>query len=106
MTVPELRAYAEEHGIDLGDVKKKADILTVIKQAEAVAEAGEPTLYDGGGERDSDPKDDGTASDDGSNEEASKDGAGDDTESDKADDGNANSADPDESGAKPDPGEV
>ncbi|WP_067198918.1 hypothetical protein [Microbacterium sp. XT11] len=33
LKVDELKAYAEEHGIDLGDAKKKADILTVIETA-------------------------------------------------------------------------
>ena len=31
MTVQELKAYAEENGIDLGDASKKEDILAVIK---------------------------------------------------------------------------
>ncbi len=30
MTVEELKAYAVENGIDLGDAEKKADILAVI----------------------------------------------------------------------------
>ncbi|WP_072689281.1 hypothetical protein [Rhodococcus marinonascens] len=29
--VDDLLAYAEEHGIDLGDAKKKADLLAVIE---------------------------------------------------------------------------
>lgn len=33
MKVDELKAYAEEHGIDLGDAKKKADIVSVIEAA-------------------------------------------------------------------------
>lgn len=33
LKVDELKAYAEEHDIDLGDAKKKADILTVIEAA-------------------------------------------------------------------------
>ena len=31
MTVTQLRAYAEEHGIDLGDASKKHDILALIE---------------------------------------------------------------------------
>lgn len=31
--VDELKAYAEEHGVDLGDAKKKADIVSVIEAA-------------------------------------------------------------------------
>lgn len=31
--VDELKAYAGQHGIDLGDVTKKADILSVIEAA-------------------------------------------------------------------------
>ncbi len=34
MTVGELRNYAEKHGIDLGDAKKKADIINVIREGE------------------------------------------------------------------------
>lgn len=30
MTVAELKEYAEQHGIDLGDASKKEDILSVI----------------------------------------------------------------------------
>lgn len=33
MTVAQLKAYAKENGIDLGEAKKKADILAVIKNA-------------------------------------------------------------------------
>lgn len=33
LKVAELKAYAEEHGIDLGEATKKADILTVIEAA-------------------------------------------------------------------------
>ena len=39
MTIPELQAYAEENGIDLGDATKKADILAAVKAAET--DAGE-----------------------------------------------------------------
>ncbi|MCM1545138.1 MAG: hypothetical protein NC110_07565 [Ruminococcus sp.] len=35
MTVNELKAYAEQNGIDLGEAKQKAEILNVIKEAEA-----------------------------------------------------------------------
>jgi hypothetical protein len=31
--VAELKAYADEHGVDLGDATKKADILTAIEAA-------------------------------------------------------------------------
>lgn len=31
MNVPQLRKYAKENGIDLGDARKKADILRVIR---------------------------------------------------------------------------
>ena len=34
MTVDELKAYASEHGIDLGEATKKADILQTIQEAE------------------------------------------------------------------------
>lgn len=33
MTVKELRTYADEHGIDLGGAKKKAEIIEVIRGA-------------------------------------------------------------------------
>lgn len=33
MTVPELKAWAEENSIDLGDAKKKADIIAVLEAA-------------------------------------------------------------------------
>lgn len=33
MKVTELKAFADEHGIDLGEATKKADILDVIRQA-------------------------------------------------------------------------
>ena len=35
MKVDELKAYAAEHSIDLGDAKNKADILKAIQEAEA-----------------------------------------------------------------------
>lgn len=35
MNLDELKAYAAEHNIDLGDAEKKADILKVIQEAEA-----------------------------------------------------------------------
>lgn len=34
MTVPELKKYADEHGIDLGDAEKKNDILARIEAAQ------------------------------------------------------------------------
>lgn len=34
MKVDELKAYAAEHNIDLGDVTQKADILKAIQEAE------------------------------------------------------------------------
>jgi nucleotide-binding universal stress UspA family protein len=33
LTVKELRAYAEEHGIELGDASKKADLIAAIETA-------------------------------------------------------------------------
>lgn len=39
MKVTELKEYAEENGIDLGDATKKDEIIEVIKEAEAVANA-------------------------------------------------------------------
>ena len=38
MKVDELKAYAAEHNIDLGDAVKKADILKVIQEAAAGSE--------------------------------------------------------------------
>lgn len=35
MTVPELKEYAASNGIDLGDARKKADILEAIQNANA-----------------------------------------------------------------------
>ena len=35
MKVEELKVYAAEHNIDLGDAAKKADILKAIQEAEA-----------------------------------------------------------------------
>lgn len=35
MKVDELKAYAAEHNIDLGEAKNKADILKTIQEAEA-----------------------------------------------------------------------
>lgn len=40
MKVPELRDYAEQHGIDLGDAKKKADIIDAIEKAQAGGDGG------------------------------------------------------------------
>jgi len=44
MKLDELKAYADEHGIDLGDASKKADVLAAVKAAteehEEPAEAG------------------------------------------------------------------
>lgn len=39
MTVAELKTYAKEHEIDLGDAAKKPDILAAIQAAEAEAAA-------------------------------------------------------------------
>jgi len=36
-TVPQLRAYAEERQIDLGDATKKADILAALTEADGSA---------------------------------------------------------------------
>ena len=38
MKVPELRKIAEEEEIDLGDAKRKGDIVTAIRDARAAAE--------------------------------------------------------------------
>jgi hypothetical protein len=37
MKLPELKAYAAEHGIDLGSARSKADVLAEIVAAEASA---------------------------------------------------------------------
>lgn len=34
MKVDELKAYADEHGVDLGEATKKADIIAVLEQAQ------------------------------------------------------------------------
>ncbi|MGX1932048.1 Rho termination factor N-terminal domain-containing protein [Microbacterium resistens] len=46
LKVDELRAYAEEHGIDLGDAKKKADIVSVIEAAASAEEDGDADADD------------------------------------------------------------
>ncbi len=33
MTIAQLRDFADERGIDLGDVTKKADIISIIREA-------------------------------------------------------------------------
>lgn len=38
MKVDELKAYAAEHNIDLGDATKKADILKIVQEAAASGE--------------------------------------------------------------------
>lgn len=38
MTLPQLKDYAEENGIDLGGATKKADVLAAVKVAEAASE--------------------------------------------------------------------
>jgi len=50
MTVAELKEYVDRHGIDLGEAKKKAEILTVIQATVSDSEQanGDP----GGGEGD------------------------------------------------------
>jgi hypothetical protein len=40
-SVKELRAYAEEHGIDLGDAKKKAELIAVLESALAESSTAE-----------------------------------------------------------------
>ena len=42
MKVAELKAYAEENGIDLGEATKKADILSAIKAAGQDVNADDP----------------------------------------------------------------
>ncbi|QSE94192.1 hypothetical protein JWS13_39135 [Rhodococcus pseudokoreensis] len=62
--VPELLAFAETKGIDLGDAKKKADILAAIAQAEAgAADEGNDGTGDGSdeGEGGNEGNGDGTA---------------------------------------------
>ena len=55
MTVAELKAYAAENEIDLGDAKKRDDFVDAIKKEEvARAAAGK---NDGGGEGDQTPPD-------------------------------------------------
>lgn len=34
MKVVDLKAYADEHGVDLGEATKKADIIAVLEQAQ------------------------------------------------------------------------
>lgn len=41
MTAPELKALAEEKGIDIGDAKKKADIIAVLEAACGEKQDGE-----------------------------------------------------------------
>jgi len=41
MTVPELKAYAKENAIDLGEATRKADVLAVIQAAESDDEGDE-----------------------------------------------------------------
>lgn len=43
MTIPELRKYASAESIDLGKAAKKNNIVAVIKEAEAAAEAARVT---------------------------------------------------------------
>lgn len=38
MTIADLRAYADDHGIDLGDARLKADIIHAIEESEGEAE--------------------------------------------------------------------
>jgi hypothetical protein len=47
MTVPELKALAEERAIDLGGATKKADIIAKLEEADAAADAdeGEQNLF-------------------------------------------------------------
>lgn len=60
MKVPELRAFAEENGIDLGEATKKADIIAILKgenvgnttdapTGEAFGDNGEPENVQGNG---------------------------------------------------------
>lgn len=46
MTLPQLKAYAEENGIDLGGATKKADVLAAVKAASAADEGSEPEADD------------------------------------------------------------
>ena len=47
LKVAELKAYADEHGIDLGEATKKADILTAIEAAVSTEEDADADADDG-----------------------------------------------------------
>ena len=59
MTVAELKEYADRHGIDLGEAKKKVEILAVIQ-----------ATVSGGGQVDRDPGGEGDDSDQGGGDHA------------------------------------
>lgn len=42
LTIAELRAFAEENGIDLGDAKRKGDIIAAIELAQETTEETSP----------------------------------------------------------------
>ena len=44
LTVPELQAYAEDHGIDLAGATKKADIAAAIRSAEKALIPPQPPI--------------------------------------------------------------
>lgn len=51
MKVPELKEYAAEHGIALGDAKKRDEILKVIQKFEEANKTDDNNLPDGEGEQ-------------------------------------------------------
>lgn len=60
MKVPELRAFADKHGVDLGNARKKDEIVTAI--TEQLGDPAAPTPEDDGHVV-TDPDDDGQADD-------------------------------------------
>lgn len=48
MTVAELKEYADQHGIDLGEAKKKAEILVAIQAAVSGGDPSDKNAQGGG----------------------------------------------------------
>jgi hypothetical protein len=48
MTVAELKEYADQHGIDLGEAKKKAEILAAIQAAVSGGDPSDKNAQGGG----------------------------------------------------------
>lgn len=48
MTVSELKEYADQHGIDLGEAKKKAEILAMIQAAVSGGDPSDKNAQGGG----------------------------------------------------------